>query len=245
MADQGWVSIHRGIQDNWLWKDEREFSRLEAWLDILLNVNHTPKKVLIKNTLIEVGRGESLRSLDTWGKRWNWNKSRVRRFFNLLQKDSMIVTKNVRVTTLLTVCKYDSYQTIGNASETQVKHKRNASETQMTPNNNVNNDNNENKEIKQIEKASVFNFRKELLALGGDEQLVSDWMLVRKKLKAVDTKTSLKRFLNQVKLSGKDLNFVLTWVVSKSYKGFEADWLGQTNSFSVNKPRINTKGVDL
>ena len=103
----------------------------------------------------------------------------------------------------------------------------------------------EEKEKEEKQKASVFNFRKELLALGGDEQLVSDWMLVRKKLKAVDTKTSLKRFLNQVKLSGKDLNFVLTWVVSKSYKGFEADWLGQTNSFSVNKPRINTKGVDL
>ena len=149
MANQGWISIHRGIQDNWLWKDEREFSRLEAWLDILLNVNHSPKKVLIKNTLIEVGRGESLRSLDTWGKRWNWNKSKVRRFFNLLQKDSMIVTKNVKVTTLLTVCKYDSYQTIGNASETQVKRKRNASETQMTPNNNVNNDNNDNNENKQ------------------------------------------------------------------------------------------------
>tara|TARA_R110002096_G_scaffold395791_1_gene591327 strand:- start:52 stop:786 length:735 start_codon:yes stop_codon:yes gene_type:complete len=244
MADQGWISIHRGIQDNWLWKDEREFSRLEAWLDILLNVNHTPKKVLIKNTLIEVGRGESLRSLDTWGKRWNWNKSRVRRFFNLLQKDSMIVTKNVRVTTLLTVCKYDSYQTIGNTNETQVKHKRNASETQMTPNNNVNNDNNENKEIKQKEKASVFNFRKELLSLGGDEQLVSDWLMVRNKKKSANTKTALNGFLKQVKTTGKDLNVVLEKCVVSNWSGFKAEWLNKTDSFGVKK-RINTKGIDL
>ena len=197
MADQGWVSIHRGIQDNWLWKDEREFSRLEAWLDILLNVNHTPKKVLIKNTLIEVGRGESLRSLDTWGKRWNWNKSRVRRFFNLLQKDSMIVTKNVRVTTLLTVCKYDSYQTIGNASETQMKRKRNASETQMTPNNNVNNDNNENKEIKQKEKRLL--------------EFETFWNLYNKKK---GTKQAKDKFL---KLPQKDVDKILLTV--KSFVG--------------------------
>jgi hypothetical protein len=197
MADQGWISIHRGIQDNWLWKDEREFSRLEAWLDILLNVNHSPKKVLIKNTLIEVGRGESLRSLDTWGKRWNWNKSRVRRFFNLLQKDSMIVTKNVRVTTLLTVCKYDSYQTIGNASETQMKRKRNASETQMTPNNNVNNDNNdnnENKEIKQKEKRLL--------------EFETFWNLYNKKK---GTKQAKDKFL---KLPQKDVDKILLTVKS-------------------------------
>ena len=197
MADQGWISIHRGLQDNWLWKDEREFSRLEAWLDILLNVNHTPKKVLIKNTLIEVGRGESLRSLDTWGKRWNWNKSRVRRFFNLLQKDSMIVTKNVRVTTLLTVCKYDSYQTIGNASETQMKRKRNASETQMTPNNNVNNDNNENKEIKQKEKRLL--------------EFETFWNLYNKKK---GTKQAKDKFL---KLPQKDVDKILLTV--KSFVG--------------------------
>tara|TARA_R110002095_G_scaffold186155_1_gene163350 strand:- start:195 stop:881 length:687 start_codon:yes stop_codon:yes gene_type:complete len=98
---------------------------------------------------------------------------------------------------------------------------------------------------KQKEKVPVFNFRKELLNLGGDEQLVSDWMLVRKKLKATNTKTSLNRFLKQVELSGKDLNFALGYVAGNGWKGFEAKWLGQTNSFSVNKPRINTKGVDL
>ena len=195
MADQGWISIHRGLQDNWLWKDEREFSRLEAWLDILLNVNHTPKKVLIKNTLIEVGRGESLRSLDTWGKRWNWNKSRVRRFFNLLQKDSMIVTKNVRVTTLLTVCKYDSYQTIGNASETQMKRKRNASETQMTPNNNVNNDNNDNNEQKEKRLLDFETF----------------WNLYNKKK---GTKQAKDKFL---KLPQKDVDKILLTV--KSFVG--------------------------
>ena len=77
----------------------------------------------------------------------------------------------------------------------------------VSVNDNVNVNVNDNVINKQKEKEPVFNFRKELLNLGGNEQLVSDWMLVRKKLKATNTKTSLNRFLKQVELSGKDLNF--------------------------------------
>tara|TARA_R110000744_G_scaffold72336_1_gene145284 strand:- start:45 stop:719 length:675 start_codon:yes stop_codon:yes gene_type:complete len=105
----------------------------------------------------------------------------------------------------------------------------------VSVNDNVNVNVNDNVINKQKEKEPVFNFRKELLNLGGNEQLVSDWMLVRKKLKATNTKTSLNRFLKQVELSGKDLNFALGYVAGNGYKGFEAKWLEQTNSFGVKK----------
>ncbi len=145
--NKGWISINRKIQSHWLWEEKREFSKLEAWLDILLTVNHSEQKVMIKNTLFTVKRGDSIKSLETWGSRWNWNKSKVRRFLKLLENDSMIVTKNESKTTRLTVCKYDSYQSIGNDNETIVKQKRNADETQVTPNNNDNNNNNENNDL--------------------------------------------------------------------------------------------------
>lgn len=141
----GWISLHRQLTNHYFWKEKRVFSKAEAWIDILLNVNHTDKDVLIKNTIYKVKRGDSINSLDTWASRWNWNKSKVRRFLSLLQQENMIVTKNETQTTRLTVCKYDSYQPTGNANETQVKRKRNANDTQTTPNNNVNNVNNENK----------------------------------------------------------------------------------------------------
>lgn len=140
--DKGWISINRKLQNHWLWQENRPFTKLEAWLDILLTVNHTEQKVMIKNTLYTVERGESIKCLDTWAKRWNWSKSKVRRFFILLKKDSMIVTKNEQKTTRLTVCNYDSYQDARNANETQMKRERNASETQVAPNNNDNNINN-------------------------------------------------------------------------------------------------------
>ena len=149
--DKGWISIHRKLKDHWIYKDNRVFSKFEAWIDILLEVNHSEVKTVIKETLFTVKRGESINSLDTWARRWNWNKSKVRRFLKLLQNDSMIELKNEHKTTRLTVCNYDSYQSQRNADETDMKRKRNADETQMTPNNNVNKENKEN---------NTFNFDK-------------------------------------------------------------------------------------
>lgn len=142
--DNGWISLHRRFQSHWLWKEKRKLSKAEAWIDILMTVNHSNEKVMIKGLLIDVKRGQSVLSLDSWASRWGWNKSAVKRLFNLLQSESMIVTESVTITTRLTVCNYDCYQGRRNADETQMKRLRNADETQMKPNNNDNKDNNVN-----------------------------------------------------------------------------------------------------
>lgn len=129
----GWIKLHRDIKNHWLYTEKRKFSKFEAWNDILLNVNFAPAKTIIKGKFIEVNRGESIMSLDSWAERWRWNKSSVKRFLELLKKDSMITLKNETVTTRLTVCKYEYYQGERNANETSVKRKRNANETQTKP----------------------------------------------------------------------------------------------------------------
>ena len=129
----GWIKLHRSIQEHWLYTEKRKFSKFEAWNDILLTVNFTEGKTIIKGKLIQIKRGESILSLDSWAKRWGWDKSAVRRFLNTLQKDNMIELKNETITTRLIVCKYDTYQDERNADETQMKRKRNADETHLTP----------------------------------------------------------------------------------------------------------------
>ena len=129
----GWIKLHRSIQEHWIYTEKRKFSKFEAWNDILLTVNFTEGKTIIKGKLIQIKRGESILSLDSWAKRWGWDKSAVRRFLNTLQKDNMIELKNETITTRLIVCKYDTYQDERNADETQMKRKRNADETHLTP----------------------------------------------------------------------------------------------------------------
>jgi len=146
---KGWISIHRSIKTHWLYPKGRPFTKYEAWITILLEVNHTDKKEAKGFNLIDCKRGESIKSLDTWAKLFHWNKSKVRRFFIMLQKDSMIETKSVQKTTHLKVCNYDSYQNERNETETKLKRKRNDSETELTPNNNVNKENNVNNDNKK------------------------------------------------------------------------------------------------
>jgi hypothetical protein len=159
----GWIKLHKGIKSHWIFVEKRKFSRFEAWVDILLTVNYSFSKTLIKGKLIEVNRGESVRSLDTWAKNWGWDKSSVRRYFDLLKNDGMIQLENETVTTRLIVCNYDSYQTEENAKETQKKHRRNADETQTTPIKEKE-ENKEEKEKKRIDMESRRNEFRDSLA---------------------------------------------------------------------------------
>jgi len=214
-----WIKLFRDINKHWIWQNS---DYLKWWLDILLEVNHAPANVVIKNKIYDCNRGEKLYSLDTWAHRWGTNKSKARRFLQLLQNDNMIVLKSETQTTRLIVCKYDTYQDMRNADETQMKRKRHANETHLTPIE-------EGKERKEGKEEinntpSAFSFYHELLKLGAEKQLVSDWLAVRKKKKLTNTQTALKGFLKQVDKSGNSLNDVLTKCIEKSWGGFEADW---------------------
>lgn len=127
MSDKtGFVYLHRRILDHWIFDQKHAYSKFEAWVDILLNVNQKEAYTMIGGERFLVGRGQSLYSLETWAKRWNWDKSKVRRFFDKLVSDEMVVINNEKKTTRLTVCKYDTYQA-----------KRHSSDTVATPNNNI------------------------------------------------------------------------------------------------------------
>jgi len=129
----GWIKLHRSITEHWLYKEKRIFSKFEAWNDILLTVNFSDAQTLIKGNIYYIKRGQSILSLESWGKRWNWDKHKVRRFFKLLEKDLMIELKSDTVTTQLTVCKYESYQDTSNTSATVTQRKRNTSATVTQP----------------------------------------------------------------------------------------------------------------
>jgi hypothetical protein len=152
---KGWISLHRQIQEHWLWKD-KPFSKAQAWIDILLECNHKEQKVLIKNTLFVCGRGESLNSEITWAKRWGWGRSQVRCFFKLLVSDLMIELKPNNKTTKLTVLNYSTYQDKPTTDEQQLNIKRTSNEQQTNTNNNDNNENNVNNEREQESARSIL-----------------------------------------------------------------------------------------
>ncbi len=128
----GYIKIYRSILDHELFNENHSYSKLEAWLDILLVVNYEEREVNIKGHIFKVQRGETIRSLGTWATRWRWDKNKVRRFLNTLEINQMIDTHTdtllERFATHLKVCNYDAYQDKKTASDTLL-------EREPTPNN--------------------------------------------------------------------------------------------------------------
>lgn len=143
----GWISLHRSIEDHWLWETDRAFTRLEAWIDILLMVNHKERKIMIGNDLITVERGQKITSIRKLCERWSWSNSKVKKFLGLLERDEMLIVKSDTKKTVITVVNYDFYQSQEykkrHESDTKATEKRHESDTKTTRKHTNNNDNNE------------------------------------------------------------------------------------------------------
>lgn len=146
MALQGYIKLYRQIQENWLWQERRTFSKAEAWIDILLMVNHSDKKVPLGNELIPVKKGSRIISIRQLCEKWNWSNTKVKSFLELLQKDEMIVYKSDTKKTVLSVVNWELYQ-CSNDTETSQKHRKNVTETSRKHTNNNDKNVNNDKEI--------------------------------------------------------------------------------------------------
>lgn len=78
---------------------------------------------------------------------------------------------------------------------------------------------------KKSKSNSTFDFKKSLLNLGFDSELVDEFMLIRKVKKAINTKIAFDKFVSQVQLAPEDKNDVLRFIVEKQWKGFQYEWL--------------------
>lgn len=131
--------MYRDIRDHWIWTDEEEpFSRGQAWIDLIMMVNHNDKDVLFNGRLIHVEKGCRITSLRRLSERWKWSIHKVSDFLNLLEKEGMISQVRDSKKTLITLINYGVYQSDRggkgtvkeHSSNTQGNHKENRRKSQ-------------------------------------------------------------------------------------------------------------------
>jgi len=146
---KGWISLHRKMLENPILTSGKQHSRKEAWIWLLLSVNHKESQVLIGNDLVSVGIGEKITSLKKLEKQFNWGNTKVRNYLQLLQKNNMIRYESNTLYTKIHVCKFEEYQKT-NTQTTQQQHTGN--KRTHTNNNVLNNvkDNVDKRETKFI-----------------------------------------------------------------------------------------------
>lgn len=111
MTDGGWIKLYRSIRSNWIWANGNE-RYAKWWMDLIMMVNHEPRKVLVNGNLITIGVGQRLTSIKKLSETWGTTRRTVDRFLSLLEEDKMIeVQKTKTKGTTIKVLHYADYQT--------------------------------------------------------------------------------------------------------------------------------------
>lgn len=74
-------------------------------------------------------------------------------------------------------------------------------------------------------KGKRFDFKNSLIEIGVSPEVAEDWMQVRKAVKATSTETAFNRIKHEIEKSGLSANECITIAVSRSWRGFQADWV--------------------
>ena len=107
---KGWIKLHRKLADDPLWLSE-PFTKGQAWVDLLMMVNHEDRKIIVRNNIITVRAGQRIISIEQLAHRWKWSRGKVRRFLKMLENDTSISTTCDRTNgTSITIEKWAFYQ---------------------------------------------------------------------------------------------------------------------------------------
>jgi hypothetical protein len=82
---------------------------------------------------------------------------------------------------------------------------------------------------KEPKKNNLFPFRKSLIDYGFKENLVDDWLKVRKTKNATNTETAFNSFIEEIEKRTCDINEMLGHAVVNSWSGFKHLWVDNLN----------------
>lgn len=116
MAKYGHVKISRkAYTHDPFWNEKREFSKWEAWEDLIQSSSWKKQRREIDGTIVMLERGQLIASERYLATRWNWSRGKVRRFLNRLESDlNRIRLKTdhpaAHIGAIITLCNYHRYQ---------------------------------------------------------------------------------------------------------------------------------------
>lgn len=133
---QGWIKLHRKIREcESIW-DDKPFSRGQAWIDLLLIVNHEDKEIMFDGNIYMVKRGQKLTSIRKLSEQWGWSRTKTTKFLNELKMARMLDIKSDTKKTLLTIVNYDIYQLSDETEKPQRSHRKATEKPQKDTNKN-------------------------------------------------------------------------------------------------------------
>lgn len=118
--DKGFIKLNRKSFTHKFWTKARVLSEFEAWIDLIQSARYdeTVQIEYIDGREVKYGRGQYPASIRFLAKRWSWGDQKVRTFLNELKRDGSIKTDSSQGMNVITLCKYDKYNSVSNRENT-------------------------------------------------------------------------------------------------------------------------------
>lgn len=145
-SSKGFIKLNRGFFDNFLWNEAREYSKAEAWIDLIQSARFEASTEIINGKVIELQKGEIPASRRFLELRWNWGSSKVSNFLKMLAQSGMINQRQANGQTIISLVKFSVYndeQTTGKPRSKPTANQRQTSDEPAA---------NQNKEYKELKK---------------------------------------------------------------------------------------------
>jgi hypothetical protein len=188
---QGWISLHRQIMENEFYFVDR-FTKMQAWIDLLLLANHKPITIFIRGNEINLKEGQLAYSQLSLAKRWKWNRKTVDKFLSMLQNREMLDNRKTRLTTIISIRKWNDYQQSGQQNGQQKDNRTD------TDNNGKNVNTKKKKKRTAMEKIEKEYFL-ELIPVDATQEFIiswTEWIDYCEEKKNKITKSTAKKQIN-------------------------------------------------
>jgi DNA-binding IscR family transcriptional regulator len=185
----GWIKIHRKFLD-WEWFNKSEAVHLFMYM--LLKANHKDAKW----QGIELKRGEFISSLGNISNATGISVQSIRTVLKKLEKTNEIKIKSTNQYTIVTICKYDSYQDEKELSNKPITNNQQATNKQSTTN------------------------KKEKKEKNEKELILDAWIEYRKSIKKAISDQTINTILNKMEnYTNEQCIFVINKSIENGWQG--------------------------
>ena len=143
MSDQkGWVSLHRKLLDNPIFKNPK---MLQTFLYCLLKATHEDYQAIVGDTVVELKPGQLVTGVNKISEGTGLTTQNVRTALKNLKTLGILTIKPTTKFSVISIACWDDYQ----SSNKQITNKQQTTNKQLTTYNNTNNTNNNNNSNKR------------------------------------------------------------------------------------------------
>jgi len=129
----GFIKYYRKILDNpIICKDSEHFA---IWSYLLLNATHTEQEKMFNGQKITLKKGQLITSRKSVSDQFNISESKCERVFKLFKNEQMIEQQTCSKNRLITIVKWNDYQSSEQQNEQQLNNKWTTTEQQVDTNN--------------------------------------------------------------------------------------------------------------